>query len=709
MPSFADSRWWSSWRGILTASQAWAWISVGLSVLVCATIAALHLDHRHTLNQTVSGLDNIRLARLDLAQGLLHILMSQHGPTPFDRGQGLALMRQSVDSFENETAAMARSDAVVKKFREAVSGLRKLLTSLNLQTPLTPDHAVRLRIAVHQVEQLANQLDEATRSELHRLSARLDTVFKGTLGGSALLLTGVGTAVFLADRARRNAEKERWQSAELLRSVAEGTTDAIFVKDREGRYLLINPAGCRFVGLTADQVLGRDDTPLFNADHARLVMDRDQTVMTTGVAHTWEEELTAAGVTRTYLATKSPLFDECGRVIGVMGISRDISERKRAEEALKASEERLRRVLDALPVAAYTCDADGLITYFNAQAVKAWGQTPVAGDPGNRFCGSFKLYTVNHEPVPHSECWMAVALRERRSVSGREIIIERPDGSRRFVLAHANPLLGASGSLYGAVNVLEDITERRQTEERLARQQTELLHVSRLSTVGQMVAALSHEVAQPLTAISNFAAASQTLLDGSGEAPAELREYVAEINRQSQRAGTILQHLRDYSRKSPVRHAVCDLNEVVRDSVALTASEFRRRQVRIDWNSEAATLTTEGDRIQLQQVVVNLLTNAADAMQNLEPSERLIRLRTWQDGDTVFAEVSDCGPGISPEHLSRVFDPFFTTKANGMGIGLSICRTIVNDHGGSIETAGNQACGATFQVRLPLLRYAHAG
>lgn len=591
MQSFSGRRRWSSWRGILTASQTWAWNSVILSALVCAIVAALHLDHRRTLNQTVAGLDGIRLARLDLAQGLLHILMSQQEATPFDRHQGLALMRQSVDSFERETNAMIRSGEPVAKFRTDVSALRRQLAALNLQAPLVPDQAVRLRIVVHQVEQQADRLDAAVRSELRGLTTRLDRIFLGTLSGSGLLLGGVATAVFLADRARRKAEFEREHSIELLR----------------------------------------------------------------------------------------------------------------------ASEERLRQVLDALPVAAYTCDSDGLITYFNARAVETWGRSPELLAPASRYCGSLKLYNADGTEITHENSWMAVALRERQTIDGREAMIERPDGSRRLVLAYARPLITDSGVLHGAVNVLDDITERRRTEERLARQQAELLHVSRLSTVGQMVAALSHEVAQPLTAISNFAAATQTLLENLADAPGELRDYIAEINRQSLRAGTILQHLRDYSRKTPVRHAACDLNEVVRDSVALTASEFRRRQVRIDWTTPACALTTEGDRIQLQQVIVNLLTNAADAMQNLEPSERLVRLRTWQEGDAVFAEVADCGPGIPEEHLGRVFDPFFTTKSHGMGIGLSICRTIINDHGGAIEAVGDRVSGATFQVRMPLFRYAHAG
>jgi PAS domain S-box-containing protein len=159
-----------------------------------------------------------------------------------------------------------------------------------------------------------------------------------------------------------------------------------------------------------------------------------------------------------------------------------MTDRQQAEAALRDSEERLRRVLDALPMAAYTCDTDGLITYFNARAVELWGRSPRLGDPEDRFCGSFGLYLPDGTPLSHDRCWMAVAVAERRAIYDEEVVIERPDGSRRTAVAHVNSLYDGAGRLTGAVNVLVDVTERKAIEEALRDSNERFQLVARATT-----------------------------------------------------------------------------------------------------------------------------------------------------------------------------------------------------------------------------------
>ena len=167
---------------------------------------------------------------------------------------------------------------------------------------------------------------------------------------------------------------------------------------------------------------------------------------------------------------------------GVSGPFTDMSDRQQAEAALRDSEDRLQRVLDALPMAAYTCDTDGLITYFNARAVELWGRSPRLGDSEDRFCGSFGLYLPDGTPLSHDRCWMAVAIAERRAIHDEEVVIERPDGSRRTAVAHANPLYDGAGRPTGAVNVLVDITEQKAIEEALRESNERFQLVARATT-----------------------------------------------------------------------------------------------------------------------------------------------------------------------------------------------------------------------------------
>ena len=229
-----------------------------------------------------------------------------------------------------------------------------------------------------------------------------------------------------------------------------------------------------------------------------------------------------------------------------------------------------------------------------------------------------------------------------------------------------------------------------------------------------MVAGLSHEVAQPLNAITNFAMASTRLLESDADEKLDtneksdadeklesLKQYVQAITDQSRRCAAILRRLRDFSRRSPTQKDQCDLNQILWESFELVSAEMRQSSTRVRLDLSTTLPVVSVDRVQIQQVVINILTNALDALRVQSPEQRQITIRSTDGVEFAVFEVEDNGPGIAPEIAQRLFEPFFTTKTEGMGIGLNICETIVRNHGGKIVVTSNELGGATFRVQLP--------
>lgn len=504
---------------------------------------------------------------------------------------------------------------------------------------------------------------------------------------------------------RRRAETELKRTAELLRVVAEGTPDAVFVKDRDGRYLLFNPAAASFVGKPAAEVLGKDDTALFPPADAAVVRSIDRRVMETERAMTSEETLTAAGVTRTYLAMKAPYRDGNGQIVGTIGISRDITERKRAEEAFRKISTLHETIIHTATEGISLCSPlpdrrEVQFSVWNEQMTAITGYTR---EEINRL-GWFQTMFRDSERQRAQE--RLATFLQGDFLQNEEWEIFRKDGERRIITMSSSFVESGDQQLPLIVVLTQDITERRRNAEELALRQAELRHVSRLNTVGQMVAALSHEVAQPLAAISNYAASSSALLKSESpkvkENLEQVRQHIDQIGQQSRRAADIIYRLREYSRKSAPLRVPCDLNELLRRSVEMLSLELRGGEVNLVWELAATLPLIPGDPVQLQQVIVNLLLNARDSLLESSALLRKIALRSRVDLGAVVIEVEDNGLGMSEEIAGRLYEPFVTTKPQGMGIGLSICRSILKEHQAEIDYHQMQDGGVLFRVRLPL-------
>jgi signal transduction histidine kinase len=354
------------------------------------------------------------------------------------------------------------------------------------------------------------------------------------------------------------------------------------------------------------------------------------------------------------------------------------------------------RLLDTLPAAAYTCDADGLITYYNQPAQRLWGRTPKLRDPVDRFCGSFRLYSSDGRLMPHDRCWMALALRGDQEFTACDLIVERPDGERLNVSAYASPIHDKSGRLIGAVNVLFDITERKKAEE--AWQETDRAR-------NEFLAVLSHELRNPLAAIP-FAI---ELLRPVAAASPESKSALEVIDRQTQQIAKLVDDLVDIAR---LRINKLGLNPQRVDLTELMGSLEKATRPLVEAAGQTLTVTLPaepifvyGDPIRLKQIVSNILQNATKYN---TPDGKIWLTLAEQDREAVI-KVKDTGVGISSAMLHHIFELFAQGKHRtsrtqpGLGIGLGVAKLLVDLHHGRIDgESEGPGKGSEFQVRLPI-------
>ena len=364
---------------------------------------------------------------------------------------------------------------------------------------------------------------------------------------------------------------------------------------------------------------------------------------------------------------------------------------------ISSGEAEFLRLLDKLPAAAYACDPEGLITYYNQPALRLWGRAPKLRDGVDRFCGSFRLHTSDGQPISHDDCWMALALRGDRDYTGCEIIVERPDGERLNVLAYASPIRDKSGKLIGAVNVLFDITAQKRAEEAL--KETDRAR-------NEFLAVLSHELRNPLAAIPFAIELLRPVVRGSVESKSALEV----IDRQTQQIARLVDDLVDLARlsvnKLELNREQVDLTETLR-----SIGEATQPVVEAAGQTLKATLPAEpvfvyADTIRLKQVISNILQNA---IKYNSPHGQIWMTLSSRDQEAVVA-VRDTGIGISATALDRIFEMFAQAKSRvnrpftGLGIGLGVAKRLVDLHHGQISARSEgPGKGSEFEVRLPLL------
>jgi PAS domain S-box-containing protein len=393
-----------------------------------------------------------------------------------------------------------------------------------------------------------------------------------------------------------------------------------------------------------------------------------------------------------------PLRDREGRIIQWYGLSIDVDEAKKAEDRLRRSEAYLEEAqrLSHSGVAAYN-ETD--ILYGSEETFRIWGFDPAQGVP-SREAVNQRIHPDDRDRLL-AEVQRAVSEKRNYFFAYRIVL---PDGEIKHIETIGRPAFSASGELVEIVTTQIDVTERKRAQEehkRLLQLEADFAHMNRVSMLGELAASLSHEIMQPIASARNNARAAQKFLEMEPPDLGEVREAVASFVSDTDRTGEIIARIREQIKKAPPRKERFDLNAAIEEVIILVRSATNRNGVLVEMRLADGLSLVAGDRVQLQQVLLNLVLNAVEAMGSVEAGARKLLISTEQDRTGALVAVRDSGPGIDPTHLKRVFKAFYTTKSGGTGMGLSICRSIIDAHGGRLWAEANEPQGAVFQFTLP--------
>jgi PAS domain S-box-containing protein len=512
----------------------------------------------------------------------------------------------------------------------------------------------------------------------------------------------VGGINMLVDISER---KQADEARALLAEIVASSDDAIISKDLNGVITSWNRGARQIFGYAAEEAIGKPVTLLIPPDH----IDEEAGILERirrgeMIDHYETVRQRKDGSLLEISLTVSPIRDASGRVTGAAKIARDITRRKRAEAALRESEDRYRTLFDLGPVAVYSCDASGVIQTFNRRAAELWGREPASGDTDERFCGSFKLFRPDGSFMPHEQCPMAEVVSGKiAEVRDAEVLIERPEGSQVSVVVNILPLKNGRGEITGAINCFYDISERKQAERQLREYAGKLADFDRRKN--EFLAMLAHELRNPLAPIRH---GLQIMLRTGGDAQT-VKSVTELMERQVSHLVGLVDDLLDVNRisrgKIELRRRRIELAAVVTDAVEIARPLSERREHELTVTVPPEPICVNADPLRLAQVVGNLLNNACKFT---EKGGR-IRLSVEREGEQAVIRVRDNGMGIAADQLPRIFDMFMQAdvsierSVSGLGIGLALVKSLVEMHGGTVEAhSAGVGHGSEFVVRLPI-------
>jgi PAS domain S-box-containing protein len=491
----------------------------------------------------------------------------------------------------------------------------------------------------------------------------------------------------VAERYRRAVEDERrardavGQSEARYRNLFETATDAIYTLDTHGSFTDVNEATCGMSGRSRAELLGRSPLALIATREVAAVKEHFTSALD-GVARRYECHFVRSDGTRRLASVTNTPIRHGAKVIGILGVARDVTDERDRALALERSEARYTRLVESASDAIFTVESGGLLTAVNRSLERSSGHSR-----GDLLGAPFVSLIDSRDQVLAAQTLRETVGGQRRRV---ELRYPAADGAVRLCSLTLTPLIERE-RVTGALGIVRDVTDEKRLTEQLLQQE-------KLAAVGQLVSGVAHELNNPLASVTAFA---QLLLAAPPDAPYD-RQAIEAINQEARRAAKIVSNLLTFARQHQPERTVADINRVIDDTLELRRYALRTANVTVETSFDEGLPLTWADPFQLQQVVLNLLTNAEHALFTWD-GERTLSLTTESSGDQLIIRVKDSGPGIAPEHLQRIFNPFFTTKpvGEGTGLGLSISDGIVREHGGRIRAESRVGHGATFIVELP--------
>lgn len=501
-------------------------------------------------------------------------------------------------------------------------------------------------------------------------------------------------------------ERVSRESEARLRQVIDLVPHMIFAKDEHGRFILANRAVAEaYSAESPDTLTGKrqEDLHIDHSEVERMQSDDDRVIQSGRPLSRPEQPFTDVRNNRRYLETNRIPFRISGsEERAVLGVSVDVTRRRAIELRLRQREELLALIIENAPTPIASADASGRLNSAN----RAWCEMLGYAEHELKYM-NFREFTAEEDVETSVELLRKAMRGDLDTYTIRKRYI-RKDAEQVEVVLHNGVIHDEDGKPLILVSQAEDLTDRLRAEEEARVQQERLAHVDRLNIMGEMAAGIAHEVNQPLTAIVNRTSAARRRLDAGQIDIDRLKDSLNRVNEQAFRAGEVVRRLRSLIRSQGGMMEFADVNELIREAMALADVDARIHDLYLDISLGNSLPEVLADKVQVEQVILNLMRNAIDAMEDVVTENRVIAVRSFlSDGRFVEVTIADCGSGLAPEAAEQLFDPFFTTKPSGMGLGLAISASIIRAHGGKIwfEPRGigdKQASGTTFHFTLPI-------
>ena len=528
------------------------------------------------------------------------------------------------------------------------------------------------------------------------------TIRHPVLNGAGDVVKLVGTSVDITER--KQAEEALREGETRFRTFVDHAADALFIYDFEqGTIVDVNRQACESLGYTRQELIGTTALAFhLESDRAQMESIAERAAAGETVIDTHWHRRKDGTLFPVEVHTSQYWYG--GRRF-LLKVARDITDRKRAEEALRRSEAYLAEGQRLSHTGSFAWSpATRQSIYWSEEMFRIFGLNPQEGVPSAETFWQ----RIHPEDLDRTrELLLKAADGNMEYEHDHRILL--PDGTVKHIHAIGHPVLEEKGQVAKYVGTAVDVTDRKRAEEereRLRQLEADLAHINRVSMMGELAASIAHEVNQPLSGVVVNANACLRWLAGDSPNLEEAREAVRRIVRDGKRAGDVIARIRALATKTATAKERLDLNEAVREVVAFAGDQLRKNRVAVRTELAADLLPVSGDRVQLQQVVLNLVMNAIEAMSSVEERPRELIVRTQNDdAGQVRVTVQDSGMGLDPQSMERIFDAFYTTKRGGMGMGLAISRSIIQNHGGKLWAVANEGPGLSVQFTIP--KYQH--